>query len=54
MEDIICGREWHRLHGFRNRIVHDYYSVDLNIVWNIICNQTPSLIKDIERIIDSI
>src|SRR3990172_13339868 len=27
--------EWHRIIGFRNRIVHDYMGVDLNIVWDI-------------------
>jgi len=27
--------DWHRIKGFRNRIVHDYAGVDLNIVWVI-------------------
>lgn len=28
--------DWHRIRGFRNRIVHDYMGVDLNIVWKIL------------------
>lgn len=28
-EDI----DWHRIRGFRNRIVHDYFGIDYKIVW---------------------
>ena len=28
--------EWKRLRGFRNRIIHDYFGIDYEIVWNII------------------
>jgi uncharacterized protein with HEPN domain len=27
--------DWHRIRGFRNRIVHDYMGVDYGIVWQI-------------------
>ena len=27
--------DWHRMRGFRNRIVHDYFGIDFNIVWQI-------------------
>lgn len=27
--------DWHRIRGFRNRIVHDYFGIDYSIVWNI-------------------
>jgi len=29
---------WKRLRGFRNRIVHDYFGIDFEIVWSIIEN----------------
>jgi len=28
--------EWNRIRGFRNRIVHDYFGIDYEIVWTII------------------
>jgi uncharacterized protein with HEPN domain len=28
--------EWKRIRGFRNRIVHDYFGIDYEIVWEII------------------
>lgn len=27
--------DWHRIRGFRNRIVHDYFGIDYSIVWVI-------------------
>ncbi|MCD6010521.1 MAG: hypothetical protein K0Q79_383 [Flavipsychrobacter sp.] len=46
--------DWHRLRGFRNRIVHDYMGIDYGIVWMIIAEYLPLLIADIERIIDTL
>lgn len=28
--------EWKKLRGFRNRIVHDYFGIDYEIVWSIL------------------
>ena len=28
--------EWKRIRGFRNRIVHEYFGIDYEIVWQII------------------
>ena len=41
---------WHRIRGFRNRVVHDYFGVDLQIVWKITNDQIPELISGISKI----
>ena len=33
--------EWHRIIGLRNRIVHDYFSIDVEIVWEIVQKDLP-------------
>ena len=45
---------WHKIRGFRNRIVHDYMGVDLEIIWEIIHNYLGDLHKNILKIIDNI
>lgn len=45
---------WHKIRGFRNRIVHDYMGVDLEIIWEIIQNYLGDLHKNIRKIIDNI
>ena len=34
---------WSRIVGLRNRIVHDYFDVDLEIVWAIVETELPQL-----------
>lgn len=36
---------WNAVYGFRNRIVHDYGNVDLNIVYETLKNDIPDLLK---------
>ena len=43
--------DWHRLKGFRNRLVHDYFGVDYKIVWDIIQENLPYFRAQIEKLI---
>jgi len=51
IKDKYTEIDWHRIRGFRNRIVHDYFGVDLQIVWKITFDQIPGLISEITKII---
>lgn len=44
--------EWKRIRGFRNRIVHDYFGIDYEIVWAIVENYLNELIENLEVLID--
>jgi uncharacterized protein with HEPN domain len=35
----------------RNRLIHGYDSVDLDILWQILQHDVPSLITELERIV---
>jgi len=41
---------WQEIRSFRNKIVHEYFGVDIRIVWDIITNELPILKRQIERI----
>jgi uncharacterized protein with HEPN domain len=43
--------DWHRIRGFRNRIVHDYMGIDYKIVWLIKENFLHSMIAEIRSIL---
>lgn len=43
---------WPQIIGVRNRLVHGNDAVNLDILWNIIRNDLPSLITELEDIID--
>lgn len=40
---------WKQLYGMRNRIVHGYEGVEMNIVWDTIAYDLPSLKEEIEK-----
>lgn len=42
---------WQQLYGMRNRIVHGYSGVDLNIVWSTIQEDLPMLRDEIAAIL---
>ena len=44
--------EWKRIRGFRNRIVHDYFGIDYEIVWSIVESYIDELIDWLDTIID--
>jgi uncharacterized protein with HEPN domain len=54
LKDRYTEIDWYRIRGFRNRIVHDYFGVDLQIVWKIIHDQIPSLISAITAILNEL
>ena len=43
--------DWHRIRGFRNRIVHDYFGIDYSIVWQVKENYLPQLIANLEKLV---
>lgn len=45
--------DWNKLRGFRNRIVHDYFGIDYNIVWSIIENDIEELIHQLDELLSS-
>ncbi len=45
---------WNRLRGYRNRLIHEYFGVDYDIVWNIIINDLPVLKDDLNTIIEKL
>jgi uncharacterized protein with HEPN domain len=45
--------ECKRIRGFRNRIVHDYFGIDYEIVWSIAETYLDEMIDWLETIIDN-
>lgn len=44
---------WKEISGTRDRLIHGYFDVDLNIVWQIVTTDLPALIDELKKIIPS-
>ena len=42
---------WPQIRGTRNRIIHAYDEIDLEIIWNVVRNELPPLVPIFEQII---
>jgi len=42
---------WAEIAGTRDRLIHGYFDVDLDIVWGIVTRDLPPLIAQLEEII---
>jgi uncharacterized protein with HEPN domain len=42
--------DWHRIRGFRNRIVHHYFGIDYSIVWQIRQTFLPQLLQNLRSL----
>ena len=41
---------WHLMRGLRNRVVHDYFGLDLEIIWQIISEDLAQLKSQLENV----
>lgn len=45
---------WRRIVGLRNVIAHEYFGVDMLIIWDVVKNHVPELHGQIQRILDAL
>jgi uncharacterized protein with HEPN domain len=55
-EDVANGHPeiaWNLIRGMRNRLVHDYFSIDAEIVWDTLTNDLPPLVEPLRKLLES-
>ena len=46
--------EWRKMAATRNRLIHGYFSVDFELVWNIVVAKIPELKRQVKVILDDL
>jgi len=45
---------WHELTGMRNKLTHEYFGINWEIVWNVLVNDIPQLKLCIEKLLQTV
>ncbi len=46
------GLPWKQMIGMRNRLIHGYFDMDLDILWQTVVSDLPALRKQLEAILE--
>jgi uncharacterized protein with HEPN domain len=54
LKDKYISVPWKEMAGIRDRLIHHYFGVNIDIVWSVAADDLPYLVKSIKAMLNSI
>jgi uncharacterized protein with HEPN domain len=52
--DFAPNLPWKDIIGMRNRLVHAYFEIDIDVVWTVVKSDLPALLPELKQLIDTV
>lgn len=46
--------EWHKLRGMRNRLIHEYFDIDSQILWHLVTLDIVALRQPLQNLLQTL
>jgi uncharacterized protein with HEPN domain len=50
-KELFTDLEWRQIVGMRHVLVHEYFGIDFNLIWQVIIDDLPELKEKVSRIL---
>jgi uncharacterized protein with HEPN domain len=52
LREQLADMEWRKIAGLRDMLAHVYFGIDDDILWDVVKNRIPELVRAVEKFLD--